>query len=82
MTTARRASVALFSSIFLAYRGCLLAGLFLLRGFHGDFFSGFFGANVSFGGTSLIIVVGVVIETIKNIESRMLVRNYQGFLLD
>ena len=46
------------------------------------FFSGFFGANVSFGGTSLIIVVGVVIETIKNIESRMLVRNYQGFLLD
>lgn len=46
------------------------------------FFNGFFGANVSFGGTSLIIVVGVVIETIKNIESRMLVRNYQGFLLD
>ena len=46
------------------------------------FFSGFFGANVSFGGTSLIIVVGVVIETIKNVESRMLVRNYQGFLLD
>lgn len=46
------------------------------------FFSGFFNANVSFGGTSLIIVVGVVIETIKNVESRMLVRNYQGFLLD
>lgn len=46
------------------------------------FFGGIFGANVSFGGTSLIIVVGVVIETIKNVESRMLVRNYQGFLLD
>lgn len=46
------------------------------------FFSGIFGADVSFGGTSLIIVVGVVIETIKNIESRMLVRNYQGFLID
>jgi preprotein translocase subunit SecY len=46
------------------------------------FFNGFFGTNMSFGGTSLIIVVGVVIETIKNIESRMLVRNYQGFLLD
>lgn len=46
------------------------------------FFNGFFSTNMSFGGTSLIIVVGVVIETIKNIESRMLVRNYQGFLLD
>lgn len=44
------------------------------------FFNGVFGANVSFGGTSLIIVVGVVLETIKQIESLMLVRNYKGFL--
>ena len=46
------------------------------------FFNGVFGANVSFGGTSIIIVVGVVLETIKQIESRMLVRNYKGFLND
>lgn len=46
------------------------------------FFNGFFGANVSFGGTSIIIVVGVVVETMKNLESQMLVRHYQGFLLD
>ena len=44
------------------------------------FFSGAFGADVSFGGTSLIIVVGVVIETIKQIESLVLVRHYRGFL--
>ncbi len=44
------------------------------------FFSGMFGAQVSFGGTSIIIVVGVVLETIKQIESMMLVRNYKGFL--
>lgn len=44
------------------------------------FFNGVFGANVSFGGTSLIIIVGVVLETIKQIESKMLVRNYSGFL--
>ncbi len=44
------------------------------------FFSGFFGANVSFGGTSLIIIVGVVIETVKQVESKMLERNYKGFL--
>lgn len=46
------------------------------------FFNGMFGADVSFGGTSLIIIVGVVIETIKQIESKMIVRNYSGFLND
>ena len=46
------------------------------------FFSGVFNANVSFGGTSIIIIVGVVIETIKQIESQMLVRYYKGFLND
>lgn len=45
-------------------------------------FNGLFKANVSFGGTSLIIIVGVVIETIKQIESKMIVRNYSGFLND
>ena len=44
------------------------------------FFNGLFGANVSFGGTSIIIIVGVVLETVKQIESQMLVRNYKGFL--
>ncbi|MEG0961828.1 MAG: preprotein translocase subunit SecY [Lachnospiraceae bacterium] len=46
------------------------------------FFNGVFGANVSFGGTSIIIIVGVVIETLKQIESQMLVRYYKGFLND
>lgn len=46
------------------------------------FFNGIFGANVSFGGTSIIIIVGVVLETLKQIESMMLVRNYKGFLND
>jgi preprotein translocase subunit SecY len=44
------------------------------------FFSGVFGASVSFGGTSLIIIVSVVLETMKQVESQMLVRNYKGFL--
>lgn len=46
------------------------------------FFSGAFDANVSFSGTSLIIIVGVVLETMKQIESQMLVRHYKGFLND
>ncbi len=46
------------------------------------FFNGFFGASVSFGGTSLIIIVGVIIETLNQIESQTRVRNYKGFLKD
>ena len=45
-------------------------------------FNGIFGASVSFGGTSLIIIVSVVLETMKQVESQMLVRNYKGFLND
>ena len=45
-------------------------------------FRGVFNASVSFGGTSLIIVVSVVLETIKQVESLMMVRNYKGFLND
>ena len=45
-------------------------------------FRGVFNASISFGGTSLIIVVSVVLETIKQVESMMLVRNYRGFLND
>jgi preprotein translocase subunit SecY len=45
------------------------------------FFNGVFGASVSFGGTSIIIIVGVIIETLKQIESQMVTRHYKkGFL--
>jgi len=37
-------------------------------------------AQISFGGTSMIIIVGVVLETLKMVESMMVVRNYKGFL--
>ncbi len=43
-------------------------------------FNGLFNADVSFGGTSLIIIVGVIVETLKQVESQMMVRNYKGFL--
>ena len=36
--------------------------------------------SLSFTGNSLIIIVGVILETLKSIESSMLVRNYKGFL--
>lgn len=39
-----------------------------------------FNMNVNFGGTAIIIVVGVALETVKQIESQMLMRHYKGFL--
>ena len=36
--------------------------------------------NISLGGTSIIIVVGVAIDTVKQIESQMMMRHYKGFL--
>ena len=36
--------------------------------------------NIHFGGTAILIVVGVVIETVKQLESQMLMRHYKGFL--
>jgi preprotein translocase subunit SecY len=36
--------------------------------------------NIYFGGTSLLIVVGVALDTMKQMESHMLMRSYQGFI--
>ena len=36
--------------------------------------------SVAIGGTSVIIVVGVALETVKALESQMLMRQYKGFL--
>lgn len=45
------------------------------------FFSGLTNIpNISFGGTALLIVVGVSLETMKQIEAHMLMRQYQGFM--
>ena len=40
------------------------------------------GNSLCFFGTSLIIIVGVIIETLQQVESMMVVRNYKGFLED
>jgi len=39
-----------------------------------------FGIQVGFGGTTLLIVVGVALELVKQLESQLLMRNYKGFL--
>ena len=36
--------------------------------------------GLSMGGTSIIIIVGVALETVKQLESQMMLRHYKGFL--
>ena len=36
--------------------------------------------NFPFGGTSLLITIGVALETMKQLESQLLMRHYEGFL--
>jgi len=61
--------ITLFGALFLA----LIAVFPIILSFTGI-------QGVSIGGTSLLIVVGVALETVKQIESQMLMRHYKGFL--
>jgi len=38
------------------------------------------GMNISLGGTSMLILVGVALDTVQNLESQMMMRHYKGFL--
>jgi len=38
------------------------------------------GMTISLGGTSLIILVGVALETVRQLESQMMMKHYKGFL--
>ena len=40
----------------------------------------FTGLNIAFGGTSILIVVGVALETVQQLESLLMMRHYKGFL--
>ncbi len=64
--------ITLIGAIFLAF----IAGLPLLINM---FASGYLGA-LAFGGSSLLIVVGVALETARELESQMAMRHYKGFL--
>ena len=60
--------ITLFGGIYLAVIAVLPM---LLR---------FTGLNITFGGTAVLIVVGVAIETIQQLESQLVMRHYKGFL--
>jgi len=51
-----------------------------IAGYFPDWFQNGMGINFYFGGTSLLIVVGVAMDTIQQIESQLVMRNYEGFM--
>ncbi len=64
--------VALFPTLFSQ------VATFCLDKFSDGYYSQ--GINISLGGTSIIIMVGVALETVKQLESQMMMRHYKGFL--
>ena len=65
--------VVLFGALYLAF----IAGVPHLVGILSPTAAA---TGIALGGTSIIIVVGVAIETVKNLENQMLMRHYKGFL--
>ena len=61
--------ITLMGALFLS----VIAILPILIGNIGDM-------NISLGGTSILIMVGVALDTLKNLESQMMMRHYKGFL--
>ena len=61
--------ITLFGAIFLAIIAVLPSVL-----------STFTGLDLSFGGTALLIVVGVALDTMKQMEATLMMRSYQGFM--
>lgn len=59
------------------FGGIFLAVIAIIPIIVGNFMGG---VSLQFGGTSLLIIVGVALETVKQLESEMTMRNYQGFL--
>jgi len=60
--------LVLFGGVFLAIIAIL------------PMFMRFTGLNIAFGGTSILIVVGVALETVQQLESQLVMRHYKGFL--
>jgi preprotein translocase subunit SecY len=65
----------------LTFPGSLYLGIIaLLPMIAFIFFQGNQQSNFPFGGTSILIIVGVGLDTVKQIESQLQQRNYEGFL--
>ena len=67
-----------YAPVCLTFFGAIYLGIVAILPIIAENISGI--VNISIGGTSVIIVVGVALETVKMIEAQMLMRHYKGFL--
>ena len=79
--------VTAIGAIFLCFVSCFPTVVTIIAGYFMPEASGYFSAdtlaliaNFAFGGTSILIVIGVVLETFHQLEAEMTMRNYKGFL--
>jgi preprotein translocase subunit SecY len=70
--------ITLPGSLFLA--GLALAPYFIINAMGMNANQNIQGLAYTFGGTSLLIIVGVALDTLKQLESQLLMRNYEGFM--
>lgn len=79
--------VTAIGSIFLCFISCFPTVISIIAGYFMPESTNYFSAatieliaNFAFGGTSILIVIGVVLETFHQLEAEMTMRNYKGFL--
>ena len=70
--------ITAIGAIFLCFVSCFPMVITIISGYFNLGIAGV--AQFAFGGTSLIIVIGVALETIRELEAQMTMRNYKGFL--
>ena len=79
--------ITAIGSIFLCFVACFPTVISIIAGYFMPESTNYFSAatieliaNFAFGGTSILIVIGVVLETFHQLEAEMTMRNYKGFL--
>ena len=70
--------ITTIGAIFLCFVSCFPMAVAIIAGYFNWNIQGI--AQLAFGGTSLLIVIGVALETVRELEAQMTLRNYKGFL--
>ena len=70
--------ITTIGAIFLCFISCFPMVVAIIAGYFEWNIQGI--AQLAFGGTSLLIVIGVALETVRELEAQMTLRNYKGFL--
>ena len=70
--------ITTIGAIFLCFVSCFPMVVAIIAGYFSWNIGGI--AMLAFGGTSLLIVIGVALETVRELEAQMTLRNYKGFL--